>query len=280
MGRGAGLPDCWNAAAGCRHHRAATAADEMPKPREGPDAEYGLVAGVDQPPPGSEAYAEHVGINCPVCHTRLHFTLDQVGQTAICPTAACRWSCRLRNPNRRATATMSRARPSTRWAGLCRSARPPVTDRPPKVDRRYLVSNADRPSLPPHPFLSGVFGFPFTRGVPGRCLGFWITGMLIAGLGFFAADTAMQGFGEVVGVPMLALTGFLATWWISALAAIFLAVVNETASGNNRVHAWPELSLIDSIFEGLFWSTAWPWPPCRGRASLGSIPGTAPSTSG
>jgi hypothetical protein len=62
----------------------------------------------------------------------------------------------------------------------------------------------------------------------------------------------MQEYGAMVGVPMLAATGFLAAWWIAALNASFLVIVNETASGNDRIQAWPEMNFIDSIFEAAF----------------------------
>jgi uncharacterized CHY-type Zn-finger protein len=244
-------------------------AEETPRPREGPDAEYGLVAGVDQPPPGSEAYAEHVAIECPVCHTRLHFTLDRVGQTAICPD--CLVPLVVPQPKKK-VGWVERSEPhqtnapeetgsSEDLAGPAapdpsskrkRQAPTPLIGRPPQIDRRYLVPTADRPSLPPHPFLTGVLRFPFYRGVLVRWLAFWLTALPVAALGLSAAQIAMQGYGAMVGVPMLAAAGFLAAWWIAALGASFLAVVNETASGNDDIQAWPELNFIDSIFEAVF----------------------------
>jgi DNA-directed RNA polymerase subunit RPC12/RpoP len=230
----------------------AAAAEEMPMPREGPDAEYKLAAGVDQPAPGSEAYAEHVGLYCPVCHTRLHFTLDQVGQTAVCPD--CRVPLVVPPPKPKPRAYRDEEQgPADYDVGQApQRTSTPVSGRPRKIDRRYLVPTADRPSLPPHPFLTGVPRFPFYRGVLIRWLAFWLTALPIAALGRFAAEIAMQGYGAMVGVPLLAATGFFAAWWIAALGASFLAIVNETASGNDQIQVWPELSFIDSIFEAAF----------------------------
>jgi DNA-directed RNA polymerase subunit RPC12/RpoP len=237
------------------------AVEEAPRPREGPDAEYGLVAGVDQPPPGSEAYAEHVAIECPVCHTRLQFTLDRVGQTAVCPD--CRVPLVVPPPKKVGWVERSephQASSPQEMVGLAALDPPytrqgPVIEQPPRIERRYLVPSADRPSLPPHPFLTGVLRFPLYRDVLVRWLALSLTALPIAALGLSAAEIAMhgfQGYGAVVAVPMLAVTGFLAALWIAALGASLLVIVSETASGNDRVQQWPEMSFIDWIFDAAF----------------------------
>ncbi len=241
-----------------------TVAHQMPRPREGPDAEYGLVAGVDQPPPGSEAYAEHVAIACPVCHTRLHFTLDRVGQMAVCPD--CLVPLVVPRPKPKKVGWVERSephqtRPPQETVGLAPLDPPyqrqpqtltPVIDGPPKIQRRYLVPSADRPSLPPHPFLTGVFRFPFYPGVLSRWLAISLAAWLIAVLGRSAAELAMQGYGALVAVPMLAATGFLTALWIAALGSCFLVIVSETASGNDRIQQWPEMNFIDLICDAAF----------------------------
>jgi uncharacterized protein YbaR (Trm112 family) len=229
------------------------AANETPRPRQGPDAEYGLVAGVDQPPPGSEAYAEHVAVVCPVCHTRLHFTLDRVGQMVICPD--CLVPLVVPPPKPKKAGWVERSEPHQTSYDANQAPRQtltPVDDRPPKIQRRYLVPTADRPSLPPHPFLTGVFGFPFSPGVLVRWLVFSFTALFVANLGLFAARLAMQGFGAMVAVPMLAATGFLAAFWIAALGSSFLVILSETASGNDRIQQWPDVVFLDWIFDAAF----------------------------
>jgi hypothetical protein len=103
--------------------------------------------------------------------------------------------------------------------------------------------------------LTGVLRFPLYRDVLVRWLALSLTALPIAALGLSAAEIAMhgfQGYGAVVAVPMLAVTGFLAALWIAALGASLLVIVSETASGNDRVQQWPEMSFIDWIFDAAF----------------------------
>ena len=198
------------------------AAEEAPKARQGPDAEYGLVAGVDQPPPGSEAYAEHVAVECPVCHTRLHFTLDQVGQTAVCPDCLVPLVVPRPKPKPPAYVEFEQGPVDYDVAGKGDS---------PHLCRRRLLIGPRKPSggiwsLPPtarrcRPIhsLTGVLRFPFYPGVWPRWLMFSLTALPIAALGLFAAELAMQGYGGLVAVFLLAATGFLATLWIAALGS-------------------------------------------------------------
>jgi hypothetical protein len=211
------------------------------------------VAGVDQPPPGSEAYAEHVAIECPVCHTRLHFTLDRVGQMAVCPD--CLVPLVVPRPKPKPPAYQDGAEGPVDYdvGQALRQKLTPVIDRPPKIEPRYLVSTADRPSLPPHPFLTGVFGFPFYPGVLSRWLALSLTAPLIANLVISGVKTATQGYlAAVIGVCMMAAAGFLAVFWLAALGSIFLVIVSETASGNARIQQWPEMNFIDLIFDAAF----------------------------
>lgn len=47
---------------------------------------YGVAEGLGQPPPSDqEVYRRYVPVVCLVCHTRMHATEDQVGQTLVCP---------------------------------------------------------------------------------------------------------------------------------------------------------------------------------------------------
>jgi DNA-directed RNA polymerase subunit RPC12/RpoP len=53
--------------------------------RVAPTEEYAVQESLGQPPPGAVAYQPHVGFKCRRCGTRLHATLDQVGQPLECP---------------------------------------------------------------------------------------------------------------------------------------------------------------------------------------------------
>ena len=248
--------------------------DTLPKPREGPDAEYGLVAGVDQPPPGSEAYAEHVAIECPVCHTRLHFTLDRVGQTAVCPD--CQVPLIVPAPKPKLPASLESEQGPVDYAvdQVPQQTLTPGLDTSPEGRRKYLVPSGDRPSLPAHPFLTGVLSFPFYRGVLSRWLGLSLAGMAIAALGLYAAELAMQGYGALVAVFILAATGFLAAFWIAALGASFMVIVSETASGNDRIQEWPDVVFLDWMLDAAFLVNSLALAAVPGAALAWLDPGT------
>lgn len=54
-------------------------------PIEIDEDEYRLCEGVDQPRPGSRAYARYITVICPVCSTRMLAAEDQVGSQIVCP---------------------------------------------------------------------------------------------------------------------------------------------------------------------------------------------------
>ena len=224
-----------------------TATEETPSPREGPEAEYGLVAGVDQPPPGSEAYAEHVAIQCSVCHTRLHFTLDQVGQTAICPD--CQRPLVVPPPKPKPPAYRDVEEGPVDYEVDSRQTGTPVVQRPPRIGRKYRISTADRPVLPAHPFLTGVLRFPFYREVFTHWLGLSVAAPIIAALGLSGGEIfrAKQGFEALLAVLLLGGAALMAAFWIAAMGSIWLVIVSETASGNDHIQQWPEMDFVEWI---------------------------------
>jgi hypothetical protein len=100
--------------------------------------------------------------------------------------------------------------------------------------------------------MTGVLGFPFYRGVLSRWLSLSLAALMIAALGLYAAELAMQGYGALVAVFILAATGFLAAFWITALGASFVVIVNETASGNDRIQEWPDVVFLDWMLDAGF----------------------------
>ena len=227
-------------------------------PRTGPDAEYAMSVGVDQPPPGSEAYAEHVAVHCKVCHTLLHYTLDQVGQTAVCPDCGTLLVVPPPRPkpsmgpeilNEPEPAGYAVAAPSRRDLS-------PVIELPPELAKKYEISTSDRAKVPRWPFLAGVFPFPFYPGVWQRWVTLAVTAPMIGAVGLAAAEMAMQGYGALMAVPLLAATGFLSTVWIGVLGSVFLKVVADTSAGADRIEEWPAWLLIDSLLDALYFFTS------------------------
>lgn len=112
--------------------------------------------------------------------------------------------------------------------------------------RRRLV-------LPPRPFLSGTFTFPFSRDALGRTA-------LLSIVAFMAGFTARETLGlyangdarmTFLGSIFTVLTVFGAVTWFAIASACALAVVGDTASGCDRIERWPGALFLDWIGESL-----------------------------
>jgi len=107
--------------------------------------------------------------------------------------------------------------------------------------------------LPPRPFLSGTFTFPFTRDALGRT-GLLSVVALATGLAAREALALMAG-GDgrmtILGAMFTVLTVFGAVTWFAIAAACALAIVGDTASGCDRVERWPGALFLDWIGESM-----------------------------
>ncbi len=116
----------------------------------------------------------------------------------------------------------------------------------PRVEEPVLYH--ERPKLPRHPFLSGVFNFPWYSSV----WVFWAFLSLGLGLVFFLAGSSIQlAMGENEG------TNYFVSMFLAATGAVLfvlvfvpasahlLAIVGESSEGADQIAAWPDAVFLD-----------------------------------
>ena len=208
------------------------------------DDHYKVCPGVDQPPAGSVAHLKHFAVVCPLCHTRMSATEEQIGQTLTCPD--CRRPVKVTRP--------PVPKPTRRWSEddgveipiAATFERPmvvvPLHESAVRPKPKRTVSEA--PPLPSWPLVSGVFTFPGYRDVWPLLLGYgaWLGAMLCIlhfVIGLMMANSIMM----VAAVFLLKLVAIGCGFWWFATSSLFLTIIQDTSDGLDRVENWP-----DSIF--------------------------------
>ncbi len=212
--------------------------------------EYKVREGVDQPPLGSAAHSKYFSLTCPTCHTRLSATEDQIGTELTCPD--CRRPVPVKRPSPPA--------PKRQWLeddGV-EIAIQPTFERPmtvvPLRDRDVVEAEvkvkrtvSEAPELPHFPLAIGVFNFPIYRNVWPYLLGYgaWLAGLLLlihyiiwVMINYPAAMIA------VIFLLKLTAVGF-GFWWFTT-ASVYLAIIQDSSEGLDRVENWPESVLLAS----------------------------------
>lgn len=230
----------------------------------GVDEEYAVREGVDQPPPDSAAYRSYIAVVCPLCHTWLHATEDQVGQELVCPDCDRPMIVPPPPPPKHKPDpmedagegyTVAEAAEVSECAALIAPRRwrfPLGIGRSDDCDFGRSGAARSPPEPPRRPFLSGVFDFPLHLGVCQR----WVTlsigaaMLMLPGVSivlFMAnADPSLSTIHMWVGGLVLAIVACrIALIWISVASGCCLAVLCDTAVGNDRIESWPESVFLD-----------------------------------
>ncbi len=195
-------------------------------------------------PKEAERFAEdHILVVCSTCHTRLHPRWDQAGKKVICPDCGTK----LRIPWPKAPTPKQGPTPEQIGEYGVGEAIKPVYAPTQFLSAQALVYARPVPPPPRWTFFSGVFPFPWYRDNVSKwvylSIGLLITGEVVA------AALALSGVGggvgsvgafAVVGVGFFVLPiAWLTIWTFSYAAACCLAVLEETAAGNDEIN-WPE----------------------------------------
>jgi DNA-directed RNA polymerase subunit RPC12/RpoP len=276
VGRPIVCPDCGTA----------TPAPPPPPPPEKTAADFltaGEYAVADEP--GSEAErAEarqpHVGFKCPACGTRLHAPAAQAGAEMACPDCGRKTTVPApRPPPRRPSPPQ--AEPYDVGAVGPRPAFKPIFA-PPWLRQRLHRGHEELtwedfvpppPPPPPRwPLLSGVFTLPWR----GDCIVHWL-GLTLGLATVIAVLAAMTGYGgtfvvgggyggigaAIVALAATALAVGLGAMWAGVCAVCGLAIISDTAAGNDRIENWPDpLAFVDwvgstfYVFNSLFLAAA------------------------
>ncbi len=205
-----------------------------------------------------------VAVVCPLCHTRLHARLDQVGGTLVCPDCGTSAVIPPPPPSRRKIDPTAEAGEDYRLAeggvAAARPAPPPeaaeaLPKRPPEPLYRW-------PVLPRRPLFSGVFGFPFRADALEPTIkltsGAMIVKLLIA---------AAMSFGAVGGGGIFALGPAAGSMfghdrmrfpagWILAASASGLTVLRDTSYGADAIGQWPSVLALEGLGDSVYLSAA------------------------
>lgn len=220
--------------------------------------EYKVREGVDQPASDSAAAHKYFSFSCPLCHTRMSATDEQVGQSIKCPD--CHRPVEVKRPPPPA--------PKRRWTeddGVeipieATFERPAVVvvplrerDVPAEVKVKRSVSEA--PDLPSWPLVRGVVTFPLQREMWPYLLGYgaWLAGLIVILhliLSLIYAGSVIM-IGAVLLLKLFAI-GF-GLWWF-ATSSLFLTIVQDSSEGLERVESWPDSVLLASEFSDPFFS--------------------------
>lgn len=190
---------------------------------------------------------------CSTCHARLHPRWDQAGKKIICPD--CGKTLRIPWPKRQQEKPPPRPEDIGEYG--VRVAEKTVPSSTQFWEAQVIYA---RP-VPPPPrwtFFSGVFQFPWYRDNISRwailSFGLAVIGEMVAGaLALFGVGTG-DGVGSIAVVAMgflIAPIAWSSIWTFSYAATLILAVVEETAAGNDEIN-WPDEDWRQRVWKFLY----------------------------
>jgi hypothetical protein len=120
------------------------------------------------------------------------------------------------------------------------------------------IDTRGRPVMPRWPLVSGILPFPFYSGGPARWAGLTLglvlsVGLILNGIPAWANWTGgVAGAKEAFGGLLQTIIGIVfAIMWLAAASNVFIAIVSQSAVGNNRIAEWPPMNFIASMSEML-----------------------------
>ena len=194
-----------------------------------------------------EQLPDSLRIVCRVCRALLHPDLKAEAYSISCPDCHEPISVPARDdvpiekrkqPKKKRSPSRGRAPETT--IDLSQHRMPPTTYSQAQAEV-YQVKESPPPKWT---FFSGVYSFPLYDGVWQRWIylsvGCMLVGLLLSFFATQGASRASGGYGGVVLAFFALPTIWLGTWTGSYAAACGLAVVVETAAGNDDITGWPE----------------------------------------
>jgi DNA-directed RNA polymerase subunit RPC12/RpoP len=194
---------------------------------------------------------EYIAVYCGLCGTLIQATPDQAGREVTCPD--CGRPVLVPPP-----VPKPRHDPLDEIDGeydLAKGGetfeRPLPTFRPPWAGTARAEGRlpSERPAPPRWPLLSGVFNFPCYRTTWMRWLSLSACAAPIAYLAYagwcfargIGAGAGMAGLGPmIVGLMFTSMAVCMAVAWFAVMSVNLLAIVWDTAAGNDIVESWPD----------------------------------------
>jgi DNA-directed RNA polymerase subunit RPC12/RpoP len=196
----------------------------------------------------------YVAVICQRCQTRLTATLDQVGDTLLCPD--CGMANVIPAPSARPDHSSASAGTVYGVAKARPDETPPlaVEEAPRPIRDWRLQPQSERPVLPRWPFITGTFTFPFFSGTLLHVL--VLTAWSLAADGLLMTTIRLGAGGDpsrwLAPALLGTLTLFVTVMWFAFASACALIVVRDTASGCNKIPEWPGLSFFDWFLDPLY----------------------------
>jgi hypothetical protein len=241
--------------------------------RVGKEGEYALREEDDQPADGLAAEGQPYALaECPVCGTRLHAAIDHVGRKIVCPDCDRPFVVRPPPPAKRKFDPRDEAGDDYELGEAIEVPEPRV-----RVDYRRLEGEPDhtaaisatsrsareQPDAPRWTFFSGIFTLPFYSGAWQRWIALSALAIFVFFLAIKAAEfteiAASKAFGimaagyAALGMTCYGLSAVFGVIWIVVAAGICLAILRDTAFGNNRIQEWPDtLLFVDWCFDSFY----------------------------
>jgi hypothetical protein len=199
--------------------------------------------------------AEIVLVVCKVCGARLHPRPKQQPRAVQCPD--CHEPVRV--PSLAEVAERKRREQLPAPLHVVQALPVPAPEPRPEVSTEYWEATAaikreEEPEPPRWTFFSGVFTFPWHAEVWWRWLlmsiGLSLLGLI---LGLVAMILLKRSDYSIIVVAFLLLPAiWIMVWSVSYSAACWLAVVEDTASGNQRIHNWQEETWRDWVLTAFY----------------------------
>ncbi|NLF08320.1 MAG: hypothetical protein GX594_10125 [Pirellulaceae bacterium] len=205
------------------------------------------------------ATGHYVAVICPVCGTRMHSSVDRVGDRMICPDCGSAAIVPepppapiIHDPMEGAgegyAIVMRDESPTPRTLPPTRSA-PEEIEEPEEIEKQAEAPPSERPAMPSLPFIAGTFSFPFSPSalfytvLLSAWAAFFFTIALAAGVMSSITDHRTWFGSAIFGAIAL----IVAVMWFAYASCVALGVVRDTANGEDEVQDWPDAVFLDWV---------------------------------
>lgn len=239
-GRHVRCPDCYSAVLVPHPPQP----EAVPKKRD--PGEYG-VRGPLAPARSEADSADFFPVLCPTCQARLHPRRTHIGKRARCPDCE-------------AVFVVPPPREEEKKKPLPTPGKYTLGEESKRAETEFHYLTIERanepepePSAPPERwwFAAGVFTFPWWPGAWARWMVLamlFVPALFMSGVVALMASAFDEGNKAAALVPFLVLPlVWLWVWALSYAAGCFIAIVQDTGSGNDEVASWPEGDWRDRI---------------------------------
>ncbi len=209
-------------------------------------------------------------IKCPVCDTMIQVTESELGKQVTCPDCYSRVEVRRRRPKQdhdgpvhdevdsQAGDEFRLSEPAdlevyrevaAKATAVSSFGEQALQD----AERRQRERDQGQSTLPKHPLWDGLFVFWKSPDALIRWAGLTVVVIAVGLLTLWSMMYAAKG-GAALMMALITTVGTFAVFVFGGAFAVVncLAILEETANGYDSVREWPEVNIIEWLFESLF----------------------------